>query len=210
MKYAFLFSLFLFIANCNTIYAQKKDAPKKDKPQKTKTVKPSKKNTTSATTARVSGMTRDDKNDLTHCPVTGKRMSLSDNYKANGQDISGTDEFPMAYQLGYRRYCKVCTRKLKKEQKKGTFSLETGGTETSTSGSTSSSTTTTNSTSQNDEKHCQVYDTVLLKNPKFDPNKEVSEINPETPNAKQYCKQKYCKTCTKIYNIQAKTNEETK
>jgi hypothetical protein len=163
-KYLHLFFIISLMVMSDSLFAQKKDT----------------------NSDQISAMSREEKNMLTHCPVTGKYMSYSDNYKANVANEEVNKKFPFAYQFGYRRYCKVCTRRLKKEQKKGYSEIKKSN----------------EGTDSNDRTHCEIYGSKLLKNRNYYPRKSVEDINPKTPNAKQYCKKRYCRTCTKIYKIE--------
>lgn len=154
---------------------------------KAKKVKAAKKgNSMAAIIVQVSGMTREEKNTMSNCPLHSKRMTLSDNYRADASDYTPGDEYPFAYQLNYRRYCTVCTRVMSKEAKmiaiedeninkgKGTF------------------------------ERCGLHNSPLKGNTLQD--KVDYEKNPsaDMPHAKQYLFKNYCTVCTKIYKIQNK------
>ncbi|BDS15297.1 hypothetical protein [Aureispira anguillae] len=136
-----------------------------------------------ATVHKVSKMTREEKNTATECPLhnRGKEMPLSDNYRANASDYTTCYEYPFAYQLNYRRYCKVCTKIMAKE-----------------SGDNSPVVI------QNTFERCAIHNVQLKGNPDYD--KVMYERNPnsDTPHAKQYWFKNYCKTCTKIVKAKSK------
>ena len=181
-RYIWLFAFLCLLTTSNTLWAQKgKDA----KAPKDKKVKPAMKGNSSAAIAvQLSGMTREEKNTMSHCPLHNKHMSLSDNYRADASDFRQSDDYPFAYQLNYRRYCNVCTKVLEKEEKgfqeeerrankgKGTF------------------------------ERCPVHNVGLVSNPDY--NKVDYEKSPsaDMPHARQYLFKNYCKTCTKIHKIQ--------
>jgi len=136
-----------------------------------------------ATVKRVSKMSREEKNTITECPLHNqtKEMPLSDNYRANASDYTTSYEYPFAYQLNYRRYCRVCTKIMSKDsgQKmpvipKGTF------------------------------QRCPAHNASLKGNPDY--NNIIYERNPSanTPHARQYSFKYYCKTCTKIVKDEEK------
>lgn len=136
-----------------------------------------------ATIHKVSKMSREEKNTITECPLhnKGKEMLLSDNYRANASDYTTCYEYPFAYQLNYRRYCRVCTKIMSKESgesmpviSKGTF------------------------------ERCSIHNTGLKSNPDYDKTMYERNPNSDTPHAKQYWFKYYCKTCTKIVKAQGK------
>lgn len=191
-KFTQLLLLFTLLIATQTVTAQKKGTSKQsNKTEKAKSVKVGKRSSAAAIEAQLSGMTRADKNKMTHSPLTGKRMRLNKNYQADAEEQDGVEEFPFAAQLGYRRYCEVATRRYERAQKKNTKVTSDKG-------------AIKNSTSSNEQTHCQIYGNVLLKNPDYDPSKEIKQVDPETPNAKQYGQKNYCKACTKIYKIRQK------
>lgn len=130
------------------------------------------------TVRKVSKMSREEKNTITECPLhnPGREMPLSDNYRANASDYTTCYEYPFAYQLNYRRYCKVCTRIMAKESgtqmpiiSKGTF------------------------------ERCSIHNTPLKSNPDYDTMGYERNPDKSTPHARQYWFKYYCKTCTKIH-----------
>lgn len=148
-------------------------------------VKPAKNGNTAAGIAvQVSGMNRDEKNAMSHCPVHNKHMSLSDNYQAEDNDLPHGDHYPFAYQLSYRRYCEACTNIMLKEAKDALAANKAA-----------------NST---DTEHCKIHGSKLKTN--SDRSKTEYEKNPsaDMPHAKQYLLKHYCAVCTKIYKIQNK------
>lgn len=133
------------------------------------------------TVHRVSKMSREEKNTMNECPLhNGNReMPLSDNYRANASDYTTCYEYPFAYQLNYRRYCKTCTRIMSKES--GTQMPKIA---------------------PSTFERCPVHNVQLRGNPNYD--RIQYERNPETatPHAKQYLFKYYCKSCTKIIKLQ--------
>ncbi|MGH1335079.1 MAG: hypothetical protein ACRBFS_03050 [Aureispira sp.] len=168
------------LVNTNQAWAQKEK--KQKEPKKVKVAKGG--NSTAAIMVQLSSTTREEKNTMDRCPLHNKRMSLSDNYRADASDYTPGDEYPFAYQLNYRRYCAVCTRVMTKEAKsfeeedkaenKGDVTFE----------------------------RCELHGTPLKGN--TDQNKTDFEKNPsaDMPHAKQYLFKTYCKVCTKVHKIQ--------
>lgn len=178
-----LFLCLFFVASSTALVAQKaKDGNKEAKPQKVKVAKNG--NSAAAITVQLSGMTREEKNTMSRCPLHNRHMSLSDNYRADASDYTPGDDYPFAYQLNYRRYCPVCTKVMEKEAK--TFEEEDKA---------------ANEGLQSFER-CPVHNSPLKGNPEQD--KVDYEKNPSSdmPHAKQYLFKYYCKTCTKVYKIQ--------
>lgn len=138
-----------------------------------------------ATVHKVSKMTREEKNTVTECPLhnKGKEMPLSDNYRANASDYTTCYEYPFAYQLNYRRYCKVCTKIMSKE-----------------SGDSKSPVSSNKGTFE----RCSIHNTGLKSNPDYDNTMYERNPNPNTPHAKQYWFKNYCKTCTKIVKAKSR------
>jgi len=175
------FLLLFFAFNSTTLVAQggnKKEA----KPKKVKAAKNG--NSAAAITVQLSSMTREEKNTMSRCPLHNKHMNLSDNYRADASDYTPGDNYPFAYQLNYRRFCPVCTKVMEKEAK--VFEAEDQA---------------ANEDSQTFDR-CPVHNNPLKGNP--DQDKVDYEKNPSSdmPHAKQYLFKYYCKTCTKVYNIQ--------
>lgn len=172
------FLLLFFVATSTTVVAQKKETP----PKKVKVAKNG--NSTAAITVQLSGMTREEKNTMSRCPLHNRHMSLSDNYRADASDYTPGDDYPFAYQLNYRRYCPVCTKVMEKEAKN--FEEEDKA---------------VNEGLQTFER-CPVHNSPLKGNPEQD--KVDYEKNPSSdmPHAKQYLFKYYCKTCTKVHKIQ--------
>lgn len=175
------FFLLFFVATSTTIVAQK-NGQKETKPKKVKVAKNG--NSAAAITVQLSGMTREEKNTMSRCPLHNKHMSLSDNYRADASDYTPGDDYPFAYQLNYRRYCPVCTKTMEKEAKN--FEEEDRA---------------VNEGLQTFDR-CPVHNSPLKGNPEQD--KVDYEKNPSSdmPHAKQYLFKYYCKTCTKVYKIQ--------
>ncbi|MDC0230815.1 hypothetical protein OAK19_02525 [Aureispira] len=109
--------MFIFIylmAGSNHVYSQTEEGTTKlTKEKKAKAAKDG--NAKATNIAHVSGLNRDEKNKMVKCPIHNKHMVLSDNFLANGSEYTSGDNYPLAYQLNYRRYCNVCTRIMKKE-----------------------------------------------------------------------------------------------
>jgi len=173
------FLLLFFVATSASVVAQKSG---NNNTKKTKVAKNG--NSAAAITVQLSGMTREEKNTMSRCPLHNRRMSLSDNYRADASDYTPGDEYPFAYQLNYRRYCPVCTKVMEKEAK--SFEKED---EEVMEGAQSF-------------ERCPVHNSPLKGN--SEQNKVDYEKNPssDTPHAKQYLFKYYCKTCTKVFKIQ--------
>lgn len=135
------------------------------------------------TVYRISKLSREEKNTIASCPLhnTNREMPLSDNYRANASDYTTCYEYPFAYQLNYRRYCKVCTRIMSKDS-------DTQMPRISRSSATF--------------QRCEVHNTPLKGNPDY--NRVQYERDPVTtsPHARQYLYKYFCKTCTKIVKQQ--------
>ena len=131
---------------------------------------------------RVSKMSREEKNTMNECPLhnTSKEMPLSDNYRANASDYTTCYEYPFAYQLNYRRYCRTCTRIMAKEY--GSQMPKIPRTATF--------------------ERCPVHNVQLKGNPEYDQIQYERNPESETPHAKQYLFKYYCKSCTKIVKAQ--------
>lgn len=135
------------------------------------------------TVYRVSKLSREEKNTIASCPLhnTNREMPLSDNYRANASDYTTCYEYPFAYQLNYRRYCKVCTRIMAKDS-------ETQIPRISRSSATF--------------QRCEVHNTPLKGNPDYDRIQYERDPVAATPHARQYLYKYFCKTCTKIVKQQ--------
>ena len=181
-KQGWLFLFIFLMVSTNPLTAQKDNSNKK--PNKVQKVKAANHGNSVATiVAQISEMDREEKNTLSRCPLHSKHMSLSDNYRADESDYTSGDHYPFAYQLNYRRYCQACTRVMEKESKIKPLSVV---------GEVPMQVT------------CEVHNSPLLINSNID--KVDYEHNPaaDMPHAKQYLLKKYCKVCTKIYQIQVK------
>lgn len=182
LKQVLLFVLVCLVTNFNPLFAQGGEDAKANspKPEKVKPVK----NSNAAVIAQISSMTREEKNTMSNCPLHSKRMSLSDNYRADASDYNPGDEYPFAYQLNYRRYCTSCTRIMDREAR--TFEAKDRA---------------VNEGRETFER-CAIHNSSLKGNP--DQDKVDYEKNPaaDTPHARQYLFKNYCKICTKIYKIQ--------
>lgn len=169
---------------------KKEKAEKPPKEKKEKSVKPAKmtsNGSNAAVMASLSGMSREEKNTLSRCPLHNKHMSLSDNYRADASDFTTAESYPFAYQLNYRRYCKVCTRIMSKEAKGELAEVQE---KNNKSGATF--------------QRCEIHNQPLKTNPNYDPlDMESSPNKAEMPHARQYNFRTYCKVCTKVYKIQA-------
>lgn len=132
-------------------------------------------------------LSREEKNTMTTCPLHSKRMSLSDNYRANASDFRQSEDYPFAYQLNYRRFCPICTKTLSKEEAR--FKKEersVGGKSTFT--------------------RCDYHNEYMKTNPEFSSVNSTSDRDREKDmiHAKQYRGRFYCKSCSKLYSIRAK------
>ena len=171
------FLLLFFVATSATVVAQKSAKPKKAKVAKNG-------NSTEAIKIQLSGMTREEKNTMSRCPLHNKHMSLSDNYRADASNYTPGDDYPFAYQLNYRRYCPVCTKVMEKEAKE--FEEE----------------------DKEENENVQTFERCPVHNSPLKGNTEQNKIDyekdpsPDTPHAKQYLFKYYCKTCTKVFKIQ--------
>jgi len=135
------------------------------------------------TVYRVSKLSREEKNTMASCPLhnTSREMPLSDNYRANASDYTTCYEYPFAYQLNYRRYCKVCTRIMSKESNTQLPRI-----------SRSSATF----------QRCEVHNTPLKGNPDYSRVQYEREPAGGSPHARQYLYKYFCKTCTKVVKQQ--------
>lgn len=135
------------------------------------------------TVYKVSKLSREEKNTIASCPLhnSNREMPLSDSYRANASDYTTCYEYPFAYQLNYRRYCKVCTRIMSKDSNTQLPRI-----------------TRTSATFQ----RCEVHNTPLKGNPDYD--RIQYERNPAgtSPHARQYLYKYFCKTCTKTVKQQ--------
>jgi hypothetical protein len=183
-KLFWLCSIILLMAGSSPLMSQDDNS---GKPAKEKKAKAAKNGNSSATiVAQVSGMNREEKNTMSVCPIHSKHMSLSDNYRANASDYTAGDEYPFAYQLNYRRYCKKCTKIMSKEAE--FFDAQDKSV----------------NRGKSTFERCELHNEPLMGN--TDQDKIDYEKNPSTdmPHAKQYLFRLYCKTCTKVFKIQDK------
>lgn len=129
----------------------------------------------------VSKMSREEKNTMNECPLhnSNREMPLSDNYRANASDYTTCYEYPFAYQLNYRRYCRVCTRIMAKESGSRMPKIARATFE-----------------------RCPVHNAPLKGNPDYDRIQYERDPEVETPHARQYLFKYYCKSCTKIVKAQ--------
>lgn len=139
----------------------------------------------------IANLSREEKNTMAKCPLHSKKMKLSDNYRANASDYRQSEDYPFAYQLNYRRYCKVCTKTLNKEEK--FFSKQ----ERSQGGKATM-------------ERCIVHNQFMKTNPEFSSVNSTGDSDREQDvrNAKQYKGRYYCKTCSKIYSIRYKQQKK--
>jgi len=135
------------------------------------------------TVNRVSKMSREKKNTMTSCPLhhPNKKMPISDNYRPDASDYTTCFEYPFAYQLNYRRYCRVCTRIMSKDYgekmpMKAKASFE----------------------------RCGIHNKPLLGNPDYSGLMQKDDPNDYTPHARQYKFKYYCKVCTRVVRKQNK------
>lgn len=138
-----------------------------------------------------SGLTREEKNTMTVCPEHGKRMSLSDNYRANASDAHESGGHPFAKQLNYRRACTACTKAMIKEEKEA-------------------------KKKQNPNAGKATFERCIVHNQTLYISQEYSAMNYEkfpdenTPNAQQYKFKTYCKSCTKALDKVQKADDKEK
>lgn len=139
--------------------------------------------------ASINGLSRDEKNTMTKCPLHGSHMPLSDNYRANASDFSESEGHPFAKQLNYRRYCPKCTNVLIKEERAARKReqemrcSETFG-------------------------RCGIHNVQLTCNPDYSPMDYEKVPNQEFPSAQQYKFKYQCKTCTKLHEKAQKDKEK--
>lgn len=179
-KQVWLFFIICLITSSTTVIGQKSN--NKSKPQKVRMTKSG--NSAAAISVQLSGMTREEKNTMSRCPLHNKHMGLSDNYRADASDYTPGDDYPFAYQLNYRRYCTVCTKVMEKEAK--AFEAEDRA---------------VNEGKATFER-CPVHNVSLKGNPDQDKVDYEKNPSPDSPHAKQYLFKNYCKICTKVYKIQ--------
>lgn len=179
------FMLFFSVA----VFAQKDNGKKEKAPKEKKEKKAVSRGPSSAAAVAVqlSGMSREEKNTMSRCPLHDKHMNLSDNYRADASDYTTAEEYPFAYQLNYRRYCTVCTKVMDKDAKQYADKVK----DRNGKGATF--------------ERCALHNTQLNNNPDFDPvNTEKNPNKEEMPHARQYNFSTYCKVCTKVHRIQEK------
>jgi len=172
MKFKYLWSCLLVFFMASALMAQGDDDKQKPKEEA---------ENVGFTVNEIMKMTREEKNTMSVCPWHAKPMPLSDNYRENASDYTTCLGYPFAYQLNYRRYCKVCTKIMAKESgddmpviSKATF------------------------------ERCPAHNSPLKGNP--DRDLVFYEKNPssEMPHAKQYLFKNYCRICTKVYKAKNK------
>jgi len=141
----------------------------------------------------IGGLSREEKNTMTNCPLHQKRMGLSDNYRANASDFRQSEDYPFAYQLNYRRFCGNCTKALEKEEKAFKKEEASGGNKATM-------------------ERCAIHSEFMKTNPEFSSVNSVKDKDREKDilHAKQYKGRLYCKTCSKVYSIRNKAKEEAK
>ena len=192
-----IFQLLLLI--CAVVFTMPNDTfaqPNNKKDTKTSKEQPSKDKAPKAKVAAntgndYSGLTREEKNTMTVCPEHGKRMSLSDNYRANASDAHESGGHPFAKQLNYRRACTACTKAMVKEEQAA-------------------------KKKQNPKAGQPTFDKCVVHNKTLFISEDYHAISYEkfpdenTPNAKQYKFKTYCKACTKALEKEQKDNKEKK
>ncbi len=127
---------------------------------------------------------REEKNTMSICPLHGngtKEMILSDNYRAGASDYTTCDEYPFAYQLNYRRYCKVCTKIMAKEAGENMPSMQMATFD-----------------------RCELHNSPLKGNPDYNGMNMDKNTAPNAPHARQYNFRTYCRICTKIEKYNSK------
>lgn len=132
------------------------------------------------TTANYTEMSREEKNGIDVCPLHGKKMPLSDNYRANASDFAVSDGYPFARQLCYRRCCDKCTKAMTKEEEAAKKLKNKHGGEPTF-------------------ERCALHNQTLFISDQH--NTMDYEKNPKEgiPHAKQYRFKTFCPTCTKQY-----------
>ncbi len=198
MKMYQIFALLLCFLLCGVdSFAQK---PKEKDPKTTgKTTKPKTKKELAAIKAAneeaklagINEMSREEKNTLVVCPVHRKRMSLSDNYRANASDFSLSEGHPFAKQLNYRRCCDKCTKVMIKEEREALKAQK-----------------------QKDKgatfQRCEVHNVPLELSGDYSATSYEKFPDTEMPHAKQYKFKTYCKTCTKLHEQKNKAPKANK
>lgn len=172
LKQLFLLSFAFFLTITTSLTAQDEPDPNAQAVQTNETY--------AEAVYRISKMSREEKNTMVQCPLHFKGdMPMSDNYRANASDYTTCYEYPFAYQLNYRRFCKICTKIMSKESgdaapviTKATF------------------------------ERCGVHNNGLKGNPDYDNVHYEKKPAADTPHAKQYLFKNYCTICTKIYKQQ--------
>ncbi|MBL4648107.1 MAG: hypothetical protein JKY03_00120 [Aureispira sp.] len=186
MKFHLLCLFFLgicFMDNSSTIVAQeaKEESPPEKLTKQAQEYLDAQKYYT--TVRRVSKMSREERNTIIECPLhyNKKEMPLSDNYRANASDYTTSYEYPFAYQLNYRRYCRICTKIMSKDSGLKMPILPKGSFE-----------------------RCAAHNAPLKGNPDYDNTMYEKRPNGNTPHARQYLFKYYCNTCTKIVKAETK------
>lgn len=178
------FCLIFCLGFQNSTWAQEVVPEKSVKEKKIKAAKDG--NASAAIVAQVSGLTREEKNTMTRCPIHNKHMSLSNNYRANASDFTISDAYPFSYQLNYRRYCSKCSRIMSKEAQ---FFVAQ---DRSVNGGKATF------------ERCGIHNTALVSNPDYDKNNYEKNPSSDMPHAKQYLFKNCCKICSKVFKIQQK------
>lgn len=199
MKMYQIFALLLCFILCNTDSFAQKPKDKDPKGNKTTTAKPKTKKEIAATKAAneeaklagINEMSREEKNTMVVCPVHRKRMSLSDNYRANASDFSLSEGHPFAKQLNYRRCCDKCTKVMIKEEREALKAQK-----------------------QKDKgatfQRCELHNVPLQLSGDYSATSYEKFPDTETPHAKQYKFKTYCKTCTKMHEQKNKAPKTEK
>lgn len=172
MNLSRIFFLLFFALFVNAFTTLAQDEPKTQEPE-----------TYEAAVYRISKMTREEKNTMMECPLhgRGKEMPMSDNYRANASDYTTCYEYPFAYQLNYRRYCKICTKIMAKEAGEDAPVI-----------------------SKSTFERCGMHNASLKGNPDYTGSGYEKHPSPETPHAQQYKFKNYCPICTKVVKSQSK------
>lgn len=207
MKKTLLIQCFMWLLVCVwtvNVQAQKEKDPKgnntnktantgKDgKDDKSKTQPTSAKSNTGVSEkvlANLESMSREEKNTMTTCPMHGQHMDLSDNYRANASDYRESGNYPFAYQLNYRRYCKKCTQALEAEDKAIAKADRRDADEPTF-------------------ERCTRHNETMFINGEHRPMQYETSPSEETPFAQAYGFKYYCKTCNKIHKSMEKSDSK--
>ncbi len=171
--------------------ASKEPKPEKgggDKPKTEKTAKAGPK-VVSNTGTDYTGLSREEKNTMTKCPMHGKKMSLSDNYRSNASDYHESEGYPFARQLNYRRACSHCTKAMIKEEKAAKKLKNKNAGEATF-------------------ERCEIHNQTLYISDNYHAIDYERYPDENSPHAKQYKYKTHCAACTKAYDRANKSKEK--